>query len=79
MQLNRIRLNLMLVSVLPLIVGGLLAYLLMDAALVGEVLRSNTRNFSIGAIIIQSLVSTGLGTAIVFAIFYTIQKRGPGA
>ena len=79
MQLNRVRLNLMLVSVLPLIVGGLLAYLLMDAALVGEVLRSNTRNFSIGAIIIQSLVSTGLGTAIVFAIFYTIQKRGPGA
>ncbi len=79
MQLNRDRLNLILVSVLPLIIGGLLAYLLLDAALVGEVLLNNSRNFSFGVVVIQSLISTGLGTLIVFAIFYTLQRRGPGA
>jgi len=79
MQLNRVRLNLILVSILPLIVGGLLAYLLLNNALVGDVVANNSRTLSVGAIIIQSLISTGLGTLIVFALFYTIQKRGPGA
>ncbi|TFG34380.1 hypothetical protein EU527_03475 [Candidatus Thorarchaeota archaeon] len=79
MLINKERLKLIAVSMLPFIVGALLAYMLLDAALVGEVLVKNSRNFSIGTIIIQSLVSTGLGSLIVLAIFYTIQRRGPGA
>lgn len=78
MKISKVRLNLIIVSILPLIIGALLAYMLLSSALVGEVVASNSRDFSIQSIIIQSLVSTGLGSAIVLAIFYTIQKRGPG-
>ncbi|TFG33984.1 hypothetical protein EU527_05875 [Candidatus Thorarchaeota archaeon] len=79
MVINRIRMKLIAVSVLPLIIGALLAYMLLDAALIGEVLIANSRNFSIESVVIQSLVSTGLGSLIVVSIFYMIQRKGSGA
>lgn len=66
-------------SVLPLGVGALLAWMMLDSALVGEVVSNNSRFYTIGDIIIQAGVSTGLGTLIVLSLFYTIEKRGPGA
>jgi len=77
MKFDRTRLSLILISALPLIVGALLAGMLLDSALVGEVLQNNSRFYTIEEIILQAGVSTGLGTLIVFSMFYIIQKRGP--
>jgi len=79
MKIDRTRLSLIVVSALPLFVGALLAAILLDSALVGEVLANNTRPYSIGDILLQAGVSTGLGTLIVFSLFYIIERRGPGA
>jgi hypothetical protein len=66
-------------SALPLAVGALLAWMMLDSALVGEVLINNNQNYTIWQIIIQAGVSTGLGSLIVLSLFYIIEKRGPGA
>ena len=77
MKFDRTRLSLILISALPLFVGALLAGMLLDSALVGEVLQNNSRFYTIEEIILQAGVSIGLGTLIVFSLFYIIQKRGP--
>ena len=79
MKIDRTRLSLIVVSALPLFVGALLAGMLLDSALVGEVLTNNSRLFTIEEILIQTAVSSGLGSLIVFSLFYIIEKRGPGA
>jgi hypothetical protein len=78
MKVDRSRLNLIAISALPLAIGGLLSLMLLDSALVGEVLAGNSRLFTIEEILIQAGVSTGLGSLIVFSLFYIIEKRGPG-
>ena len=78
MKIDRTRLNLIVISALPLAVGAMLAAMLMDSALVGEVLAGNSQLFTIEEILIQVGVSTGLGSLIVFSLFYLIEKRGPG-
>ncbi|TFG28338.1 hypothetical protein EU528_11400 [Candidatus Thorarchaeota archaeon] len=78
MKIDRTRLSLITISALPLAVGALLASMLLDSALVGEVVAGNSRIFTIEEILIQVGVSTGLGSLIVFSLFYIIEKRGPG-
>jgi hypothetical protein len=78
MKIDRTRLSLIAISALPLAVGALLASMLLDSALVGEVLAGSSRIFTIEEILIQAGVSTGLGSLIVFSLFYIIEKRGPG-
>jgi len=78
MKIDRTRLSLIVISALPLAVGALLSGMLLDSALVGEVLAGNSRTFTITEILIQAGVSTGLGSLIVFSLFYIIEKRGPG-
>lgn len=77
MKFDRTRLSLIIVSALPLLIGALLAGMLLDSALVGEVLQNNSRFYTIEQIILQAGISTGLGTLVVFSLFYIIQKRGP--
>ncbi|MCJ7817469.1 MAG: hypothetical protein MUP60_01345 [Candidatus Thorarchaeota archaeon] len=79
MKIDRTRLSLIVVSALPLFVGAMLAGMLLDSALIGEVLTNNSRLYTIEDILIQTGVSTGLGSLIVFSLFYIIEKRGPGA
>ena len=78
MRIDRTRLNLIVLSALPLAIGALLAGLILDSALVGEVLLNNSQNYSIADIIVQAGVSTGLGTLVVLSLFYIIERRGPG-
>ncbi len=78
MKINRTRLSLIGISALPLVIGSLLAGMLLDSALVGEVLINNSRFYTIEEILIQAGVSTGLGSMIVFSLFYVIERRGPG-
>ncbi|MHA2023880.1 MAG: hypothetical protein ACTSWQ_09490 [Candidatus Thorarchaeota archaeon] len=79
MKIDRTRLSLIGVSTLPLFVGALLAGMLLDSTLVGEVLANNSRFYTIEQILLQTGVSTGLGTLVVFSLFYIIQKRGPSS
>jgi len=79
MKIDRTRLSLIVVSALPLFIGALLARMLLDSTLIGEVLANNSRFYTIEEILIQAGVSTGLGTLIVFSLFYIIQKRGPSS
>ncbi len=78
MRIDKTRLSLVVVSALPLFVGTMLAAMLLDSALIGEVVANNSRIFTIEEILLQSGVSIGLGTLIVFSLFYIIEKRGPG-
>ncbi|MGY5871202.1 MAG: hypothetical protein RTV72_03065 [Candidatus Thorarchaeota archaeon] len=79
MKIDRTRLGLIAVSALPLLIGALLVGLLLDSAIIGDVVSNNNRFYTIEEIIIQAGVSTGLGTLIVFSLFHIIEKRGPGA
>jgi hypothetical protein len=53
--------------------------MMLDSALIGDVLLNNSRTYTIEQILIQAGISTGLGSIIVFSLFYIIEKRGPGA
>ncbi len=79
MKFDRTRLSLILISALPLFVGALLAGMLLDSALVCEVMQNNSRLYTIEEIILHAGVSTGLGTLVVFSLFYIIEKRGPSS
>jgi len=79
MKFDRNRLSMIVVSALPLFVGALLAGIVLDSALVGEVLANNNRFYTIEEIIIQAGVSIGFGSIVVFSLFYIIEKRGPGS
>ena len=78
MRIDRARLNLIVLSALPLAIGALLAGLILDSAIVGGVLLNNSRNYSLADILIQAGISTGLGTLVVLSLFYLIEKRGSG-
>ena len=79
MKIDKTRLSLIAISALPFAIGALLAGMLMDSALIGEVLAGNSRVFTIEQILLQIGISTGLGSLIVFSLFYVIEKRGAGA
>jgi hypothetical protein len=79
MRIDRTRITIITVSVLPLIIGSLLALFVLDTATIGDILLINTQPVSIGELIIQTAVSVGLGTLVVFSLFYAVERRGPGA
>ncbi len=78
MKFNRQRLDLILLSIVPLLIGAGLANIILSSGL-GDFLAQNSQPFSLLDIAIQILVSTGLGTFVVAALFFAIQKRGPQA
>jgi len=52
---------------------------IVDTATIGDILLINTQPISIELLVIQTGVSVGLGTLIVFSLFYTFQRRSPSA
>jgi hypothetical protein len=79
MRIDQSRFTILVVSALPLAIGTLLAKFILDTTTIGDILLINTQPVSIEELIIQTGVSVGLGTLIVFSLFYTIERRGPGA
>ncbi|MFW9956486.1 MAG: hypothetical protein ACFFCT_00325 [Candidatus Odinarchaeota archaeon] len=79
MRLSQPRLTILGVSALPLAIGTLLALFILDTATIGDILLINTQPVTVEELIIQTGVSVGLGTLIVFSLFYAIERRGPGA
>jgi len=79
MKLDRQRLELILLSIVPLLIGAGLASVITTSTGFGDIVASNLQDFSLTDIVIQIFVSTGIGTLVVLSLFYVIQKRGPQA
>jgi hypothetical protein len=79
MQFDRQRLELILISIIPLIIGAGLVALILTSGGLSDFLNRYSQPFSLTDIVVQAIVSTGLGTLVVGALFFTIQKRGPRA
>ena len=79
MRIDRQRLSVFGISSLPLIIGAVLAGMISTSNVFGDIVLSHSQVFSLGDLIIQALVSVGLGTFVVLSLFYTIQKRGARA
>ena len=79
MEFNRQRLSLITISTIPLLIGAALAGTIFGSSILNEIVSRNTQPFAIVDILIQALVSTGLGTLVVLSLFWIVQKRGSRA
>ncbi|MFX1606636.1 MAG: hypothetical protein ACFFDD_12105 [Promethearchaeota archaeon] len=79
MKLDRQRIELILLSIVPLLIGAGLASVIITSSGFGDIVTNNSQQFSLTDIVIQIVLSTGLGTLVVVSLFYVIQKRGPQA
>jgi hypothetical protein len=79
MKLDRQRLELILISTIPLLVGAGLAALIITSGGLGDIISSNPQVFSLVDIAIQAIVSTGLGTLVVATLFFMIKRQGQRA
>ncbi|MFW9962158.1 MAG: hypothetical protein ACFFCX_01215 [Candidatus Sifarchaeia archaeon] len=79
MKLDRQRLELIFISIIPLLIGAGLAVIILTSGGLSDILAQNSQLFSFADIAIQAVISTGLGTIVVVTLFFTIQKQGPKA
>lgn len=79
MKFDRNRLSIIGVSALPLLVGAALATMVLDSDALSEIISYNTQPFTVLDIILQAVVSTGLGSVVVLSLFWIMKKQGPGA
>lgn len=79
MKLDRQRLELIFISIIPLLIGAGLAVIILTSGGLSDILAQNSQLFSFTDIAIQAVISTGLGTIVVVTLFFTIQKQGPKA
>ncbi|MGD9396896.1 MAG: hypothetical protein PVJ05_10745 [Candidatus Thorarchaeota archaeon] len=79
MKIDRQRLDLILLSIAPLLISAGLASIITTSSGFGDIVITNSQPFSLTDLAIQIIVSTGLGTLVVVSLFYVIQKRGPRA
>lgn len=79
MRIDRQRLSVFGISALPIVIGAMLAGMILTSNVFGEIVTSHSQVFTLADLVIQALVSVGLGTLVVLSLFYTIQKRGARA
>jgi hypothetical protein len=79
MRIDRQRLSVIGISALPLIIGAMLAGLILTSDVFGEIVISHSQVLTLADLVIQAIVSIGLGTLVVLSLFYTIKKRGARA
>jgi hypothetical protein len=79
MRIDKQRLSVFGISALPLLIGAALAGLISTSDIFGEIVESHSQVFSIADLVTQAIVSIGLGSLVVFSLFYAIQKRGARA
>ncbi len=79
MKFDRNRLSVIVISALPLLVGAALAAMVLDSDVMSEIISYSTQPFTILDIILQAIVSTGLGSVVVLALFWIIRTQGPKA
>lgn len=67
------------ISALPLLIGAGLGAMVLSSDALADILANNATPVTIPNLILQLLVSVGLGSLVVFALFWTIQRRGAKA
>ncbi|MCK5150560.1 MAG: hypothetical protein KAQ65_01915 [Candidatus Thorarchaeota archaeon] len=75
MQVKRSQIILIALSGFPLLLGSGFALLVLDSSIIGDLLGT-AQSYSVLELVIQALLSTALGTLIVLAMFYSMQRRG---
>ncbi|MFW9768383.1 MAG: hypothetical protein ACFFF9_06465 [Candidatus Thorarchaeota archaeon] len=76
MNFDRQRLSLISISSIPLLIGGMLAATIFNSSILNEIVTRNSQPFTIIDIVVQALVSTGLGTLVVLSLFWIVRKQG---
>ncbi|MFX0108828.1 MAG: hypothetical protein ACFE7R_11120 [Candidatus Hodarchaeota archaeon] len=76
MELDRSRILLIIVASVPFAVGSVIGGVILDNPLFTEAILTSARSYSPAELLVQALISTGLGASIVLALFYFIQRRG---
>ena len=79
MKFDRNRLSVIGVSALPLLVGAALATMVLDSDAYSEIIAHNVQPFTVLDIVVQAIISTGLGSIVVLSLFWIIKTQGPGA
>jgi hypothetical protein len=75
MEIKRTQVILIIVSVLPLVLGSGFASMVLDTSVIGNLL-GQAQGYTILGIVIQSVISTGLGILVVLALFFLMKRRG---
>jgi hypothetical protein len=77
MNIDKSRLIMLLVSAFPLAIGTVIAGFVLNASTIGDILLINSQAISIEELFIQTSMSVGLGSLIVFSLFYALERRSP--
>lgn len=76
MKIDQQRLELILISAVPLLIGAGLAMMIITSGGLGDILSRNPQEFSLVDVAVQAIVSTGLGTLVVATLFIMIRRHG---
>ncbi|MFW9965798.1 MAG: hypothetical protein ACFFEA_01460 [Candidatus Thorarchaeota archaeon] len=75
MKLDRSRGILIVVSILPFLIGSIMGFAILENTLFSEVISSPARSYTATELVIQALISTGLGSIIVLSLFWILERR----
>ncbi len=75
MQISRSQITLLFLAALPLLLGSGFALLVLDSSIIGHLLGT-AQSYTMVELIIQTTLSTAMGTLIVLAMFITMRRRG---
>jgi hypothetical protein len=75
MELDRSRRILIVVSILPLVIGSIMGFVILGNSIFNETFSSTARDYTVAELAIQALISTCLGSAIVLSLFWILERR----
>ncbi|MHA2210897.1 MAG: hypothetical protein ACXABV_17220 [Candidatus Thorarchaeota archaeon] len=75
MKLDRPRGILIVVSILPFLIGSIMGFTILGNPLFNEVFSDPARSYTLAELVIQALISTCLGSAIVLSLFWILERR----
>ena len=79
LRIDKTRLGLIGISALPLLIGAGLGTMVLSSEALSDILANNAAPISLENLILQAVISIGLGSFVVFALFWTIQRQGARA
>lgn len=79
MNTEKSRLLLAATAAIPIVVGSAITYVILDSPLYANVASGMPQDYSLSDLIIQAVISIGLGATAVFLLSWAMEQRGPGA
>ncbi|MHA1736602.1 MAG: hypothetical protein ACTSV8_09575, partial [Candidatus Thorarchaeota archaeon] len=78
MQFDRLRARLFVLASLPVLIAAGLASAVLRTGYIGRLIGS-TSEYTLTELLVQAVISTVLGTVVIGALFWAMQKRAYGA